>query len=79
MSNRPTHASAPLSIVEYGDNFIPVLPTEYLEHTQDRPFCWDDTCPCHRDLDALEHVAWDHHEGLCTVEEAGRLLTGKQI
>ncbi|MGH2480425.1 MAG: hypothetical protein ACRDHW_12290, partial [Ktedonobacteraceae bacterium] len=63
-------------IIEYGDDFGPVTSQE---HTLARPFCWDMTCPCHRDLAALARVAWAHHEGLCTAEEAGRIIAGKQF
>ncbi|MGH2479057.1 MAG: hypothetical protein ACRDHW_05320 [Ktedonobacteraceae bacterium] len=71
--------STSLTIVESGDNFIPIIPVESVEHTSTRPFCWDMTCPCHQDLEALARIAWAHHEGLCTAEEAGRIIAGLQM
>ena len=66
-------------IIQYDDNFLPELSTTYAEHTPAHPFCRDMTCPCHRDIDALARVAWAHHEGLCTAEEAGRIIAGLQF
>ncbi|MGH2481467.1 MAG: hypothetical protein ACRDHW_17580 [Ktedonobacteraceae bacterium] len=66
-------------IVEYNDNFLPAMPAGYAEHTPAYPFCRDMTCPCHRDLEALARIAWAHHEGLCTAEEAGRIIAGLQF
>ena len=65
-------------IIQY-DDFIPILPIEYVENTPAHLFCRDMTCPCHRDIDALARVAWAHHEGLCTAEEAGRIIAGLQF
>lgn len=79
MTNHSMYPSTPLPIVEYGDNFIPVILVDYLEHTIERPFCWDRTCPCHQDREALEQVNQDHRNGLCTLTEALRIVKGEQI
>ena len=31
------------------DNFTYVLPVDAIEHSPDKPFCWDSTCLCHED------------------------------
>ncbi len=41
----------------FGDNFIPVIPIDYPEHTQEKPFCWNGSCPCHEDQDTISRVA----------------------
>src|SRR5437868_3205441 len=39
------------------DNFIPVIPVDDLEHTPEKPFCWDSSCPCHEDDLLIEEVS----------------------
>lgn len=61
------------------DKLSPVLPVAYQAHTLANPFCWDSTCTCHQNIEARIQVAQAHRDGLCTVEEATRLLDGKQV
>lgn len=63
----------------YGDNFILILPCEYLEHTSDRPFCWDETCHCHKDQDAIHEVYQAHRDGLITAADATRIVQGRTV
>lgn len=79
MTNHSMHPATPLPIVEYGDNFIPVIPVDYLEHTTERPFCWDSTCPCHDDYDAVAQIVAAFDDGLCTSIEVYRICAGQQI
>lgn len=67
------------STVAHGDQRIPVLPVAYQTHTVANPFCWDSTCACHQNIEARIEVARAHRDGLCTSEEAARLLAGKQV
>lgn len=67
------------TIIIYGENFIPVIYVDHLIHTKAYPFCWDITCPCHQDLEALAQVAQAHEDGLCTTEEAKRIMAGRQF
>lgn len=64
-----------LEIEPYGDNFVPVVPVDYKEHTVDRPFCWDN-CPCHEDYEAIVQVAQYVTDGLMTSEEATDFVKG---
>ena len=64
------------------DNFAYVIPVEdELEHTPLQPFCWDGTCDCHEDDEAIAAVYQAVEDGLLTPDEAtdfvlGRLLLG---
>ena len=34
--------------MEHADNPL-VVPVEYRWHTPEKPFCWDESCPCHEE------------------------------
>ena len=61
------------------DNFIPVIPIDYREHTDARPFCWDDSCPCREDQEAIAQVAQWVQDGLMTPDQATDFVKGKGI
>jgi hypothetical protein len=64
----------------FGDNFIPVIPTEdELLHTTENPFCWDSSCDCHEDSDSIAIVAQHVQDGLFTPQEATNFVNGKTI
>jgi hypothetical protein len=64
----------------YGDNFIPVVPdTKPPLHTADTPFCWDETCPCHEDGDALAEIHDAINAGIITPDDAQRILKGETV
>jgi hypothetical protein len=63
----------------FGDNFIPVIPVDYLEHTIEKPFCWNGSCACHEDLDNIAQVAQQVQEGLFTLQEATDFVAGRGI
>lgn len=63
----------------YGDNFIPVVPSEYLEHSPDHPFCWDTQCPCHEDQAAIGEVHQAYLDGLVTKDEATKIVQGQTL
>ena len=62
----------------YGDNFIPVITSDGI-HTADNPFCWDDTCPCHDDQDAIALVNTAYQDGLVSADDATRIVHGRTI
>lgn len=64
---------------QFGDNFIPVIPVEYLVHEIDRPFCWDSTCGCHRDETLFREVQQFVLNGEMTPHEAMLFLAGKTV
>lgn len=63
----------------YADNFIPIINSEYLEHTADHPFCWDRSCPCHEDQNAISEIDQAYQNGLITSEEATQIVQGRTI
>jgi len=69
-------------IQPYGDNFIPIIPMEddpCASHTDDHPFCWDETCLCHGDQELLTRVNEAETNGLLTADEAATLIQGRMI
>ena len=63
----------------FGENFIPIILVDELEHTAERPFCRDSTCPCHDDIEAIAQINMSFQSGLCTFIEAVRIIEGKQL
>jgi len=69
--------SAPLK--HYGGNFIPVIPVDHIEHTQERPFCLlNPSCPCHEDPENIAKVNGHVQNGLLTPQEATRTVKGEK-
>lgn len=68
-----------MSLRHFGDNFIPVIPVDYKEHTPEHPFCWNEDCPCHEDRDAIAAVNQAVQDGLMTPKEATDYVRGKLI
>lgn len=67
-----------MSILSYGDNIIPVIPVDYVVHTEEMPFCFTDpSCPCHDDHAEIQKVAVWVTEGLMTEEEALNFIAGR--
>lgn len=64
----------------YGENFIPVIPVDSKEHTDDHPFCLTDpTCPCHEDAELLTPIAQAVNDGLMTSNEATDYVMGRTL
>ena len=61
----------------YGDNFIPVIPTDAIEHTADHPCCWDETCGCHDEPEIIGYVNQAYQEGRISAEDATRIVRGQ--
>lgn len=68
-----------MAIEPYADNFIPVIPVDYTEHTDLYPFCPDKTCDCHEDDEAITAVEQAVQDGLITPEEATDFVLGKLL
>ena len=64
---------------QIGDNFIPVVPCDQIDHVDETPFCWNPACDCHEDQDAIGLVAQYVDRGLLTPEEATDFVAGKQV
>ncbi len=63
----------------YGDNFIPVVPSDTPVHTAENPFCGDTTCPCYEDPDNIEALNQAIQEGVITPEEATDIIKGRAV
>ncbi len=62
------------------DNFLYVIPVEdEMEHTPLQPFCWDDTCDCHEDDEAIAAIYQAVQDGLLSPEEATDFVLGKLL
>ena len=61
------------------ENFAYVIPVDELEHTPEKPFCWDSSCPCHEDDLLIEEVAIFVQQGLMTPQEATDFVAGRGI
>ncbi len=56
----------------------PEMP-EQVVHTPERPFCFDMTCWCHTNQDAIAETAQYVTDGLLSSEEADRLYRGRMV
>lgn len=63
----------------YADNFIPVVPVDYIYHTPENPFCWDSDCPCHTTKEATAQVQQEYEAGLLTAEEVILTIARKML
>jgi hypothetical protein len=64
----------------FGDNFILVIPSEDdVLHTDEHPFCSNDTCPCREDQGALSAVNAAVRNGLLTPDEATAFIQGRTV
>jgi len=64
----------------FGDNFIPVVLIEGdMLHTQEHPFCPDETCFCHEDHELLNTVSAAVTDGLFTLNEATAFVQGRTV
>ena len=66
-----------MNLQHYGDNFIPVVPTEKAIHTPAHPNCSDRECPCYDGLKA--ELTQYYQDGLVSADDATRILEGRQI
>ena len=60
------------------DYFVDLNPDDEL-HTPEKPFCWDETCPCHEDDVLIFQVSLYVQDGLMTPDEATDFVKGKGI
>jgi hypothetical protein len=66
-----------MELLPYADNFIPVIPTDRLLHTDQQPQCSDTECPCHDEL--KQELQQHYQEGLVSSGDATRILEGRQV
>lgn len=56
-----------------------VIMEDPIVHTDDRPFCWDMTCPCHQDEAEIDKLNDQVAAGLLTKAEAARMFYDCQV
>ncbi len=56
----------------------PEMP-EQAVHTSAHPFCFDMTCPCHTNDEAVQQLADDVRDGLASGADALRIWRGKTV
>lgn len=61
------------------ENLVYVIPVDFLLHTSSHPFCYDGTCECHDDPEAIQTVSGYVQDGLMTPQEATDFVAGKTI
>lgn len=49
----------------------------YAEHTAERPFCDDPTCPCHEDGANIAELEEYRQDGLVSVEDCDNIYHGR--
>lgn len=58
----------------------PILPgTDWQEHTPSRPFCTDETCPCHENPSNIRELEQYRQEGLVSNADCDRIYHGTTI
>jgi hypothetical protein len=66
-----------MDLQPYGDNFIPIVPTDLPIHTDQHPHCSSRDCPCY---DGLKKELQQYYlDGLVSPDDATRILEGRQI
>lgn len=60
-------------------NFAYVIPLDEIEHSPLQPFCYDPTCPCHEDDEAIAAAYQAVQDGLITPEEATDFVLGRLL
>ena len=65
--------------MQIADNFAYVVPVDYLLHTPEKPFCYDQTCACHEDELLIGEVAQHVLDGTLSNENATDFVRGKGI
>ncbi len=60
-------------------NFPYPVIVDHVLHTEDKPFCFDQTCECHEDDLLIFQVSLFVTDGLMTPEEATDFVKGKGI
>ena len=58
---------------------LPVSMEDDPLHTQEHPFCYDDSCGCHEDPDLIGEVNDAYQGGLFTGKEATDFTRGRMV
>ncbi len=66
-------------LTPWSDNLLPVIPVDYLEHTEGRPFCTDESCECREDQDAINDLHQQYQDGLASRDDVDRIYHGRTV
>lgn len=61
------------------DNFMYIILVDEIEHTPDKPFCWDQACPDKEDQEEIAKVFQWVQDGLMTPNEATDFINGRMV
>lgn len=78
-NHHPQPSQSQKDITPWSDDLIPVVPVDYLEHTEGRPFCPNESCDCREDQDAIQNLHWQYREGLVSREDVERIYHGRTV
>jgi hypothetical protein len=56
---------------------VPVIPTDYLYHTDEHPECFEPDCDCHQQR--IADLSQAYRDGLVSTEDATRIAGGKTV
>ena len=79
MAQSEEHMEVLPDLRHFGDNFIPVIPVDYLYHSNEHPFCYDPDCYCHTDEQLIAQVKEQYDAGLLTAQEVEWTIKGKTL
>jgi hypothetical protein len=51
----------------------------YLLHTANRPFCYEDDCPCHEDQELISDLEQDRQDGLVSDQDCDNIYHGRTV
>jgi len=78
---RPMATSYHPSLPPDGDDeeytVVPVIPTDYLYHTDEHPECFESDCDCHQER--IADLTRAYQDGLVSAEDATRIASGKIV
>ena len=58
---------------------VPVIPTNSDLHTDEYPFCYNPSCPCHEDMTLIDPINQGYQDGELTGQEATDIVKGNKL
>jgi hypothetical protein len=77
MSRNSYHPSLPQDDDSEEYTVVPVIPVDYLYHTEEHPECFDPDCTCHQQR--ITELTQAYQDGLVSPADATRIASGKTV
>ena len=58
---------------------VPVIPVDSLLHSEENPFCYNPSCPCHEDITLIDPINQSVLNGELSPQEATDIVRGKKL